>query len=81
MSKFYGTVVGNANTAATRRGTSDIRVCAQSYDGSLITNLSYDRDKNLMVSIEYADDSATYGRTLFYGTMDALLAKLGGDKA
>lgn len=40
MSKFYGTVVVQARTDATRRGGRDIRVCAQSWDGSIITRLS-----------------------------------------
>ena len=70
MSKFYGTVVGSANTPATRRGFEDIKVCAQSWEGSVITRMIYDKDGNLIVEIQVSDDSSTYGRTVFYGTLD-----------
>lgn len=75
MSKFYGTVVGSADTVATRRGFHDIKTAAQSWDGSIITRLWY-KDDTLMVDIEHSSDSSTYGRTVFSGTVDELLKKL-----
>lgn len=76
MSKFYGQVLGSANTSASRRGYRNIKVSAQSYDGSLITFLSYDENGKLCVDLDYNEDSSMYGRTVFSGTMDELLAKL-----
>lgn len=76
MSKFYGTVVGQARTDATRRGGRDIRVCAQSWDGSIITRLSYNDKDELMVELQYHETSNTYGKTVFYGTIGELLQKL-----
>ena len=76
MSKFYGTVVGMARTDATRRGGRDIRVCAQSYDGSLITRLTYNEHDELCVELQYHETSNTFGKTVFKGTMDELLRKL-----
>lgn len=73
MSKFYGTVIGAASTDATRRGHSDIKVSAQSWDGSVITRLWYNTNGDLMVDLEHSDGSSTYGRTLFSGTMDEFL--------
>ena len=76
MSKFYGTVVGMAKTDATRRGGRDIRVCAQSWDGSLVTRLSYNDKDELCVELQYHESSNTFGKTVFKGTMDELLKKL-----
>ena len=77
MSKFYGTVDGSENrTDATRCGHRYIHVSAQSWDGSLITRMNYDRDDRLYVKLEYSDTSSTCGRTIFTGTMDELLKKL-----
>ena len=41
----------------------------QSYDGSVITYMSYDND-NLMVEICVSDYSSSYGSRIFYGTFD-----------
>lgn len=60
MSKFYGTVIGQANTCGTRRGSTDIRTAAQSYDGSIITKLYYDDNEVLKVRIGYSENSDTY---------------------
>lgn len=76
MSAFYGTVLGSAYTPATRRGTRDITVAAQSWNGSVITRLTYNKDGDLMVDLQTSDDSATCGRTLFYGTFDELKERL-----
>jgi hypothetical protein len=77
MSAFYGMVQGNRGIA-TRGGSraSGFKSSAQSYDGSIITYLSYDKDDNLMVTIEASDCSACYGRTIFHGTYEEYINKL-----
>ena len=74
MAKFYGTIQG-ARGPATRLGHKSIKAAAQSYDGSVITELSYDEDK-LMVRVSTSKDSTTYGSTIFYGTFDEFVNKL-----
>ena len=59
MSKFYGTVIGASSTCGTRRGHYDIRVSAQSWDGSVITTLDYDSDEKLRVRIGTNEGSST----------------------
>lgn len=76
MSKFYGTVIGSADTAATRRGSDSIKVAAQSWDGSIITKLRYNKNGDLMVQIEHAEGSETIGRTIFDGTINEYINKL-----
>lgn len=78
MSKFYGQVIGSAKTNASRRGTRNIITTAQSWDGSLITEMYYSEDGKLMVRLEHAESSSICGYTVFHGTMDELLAKLKG---
>lgn len=79
MSAFYGMVQGNRGSA-TRGGSraSGFKASAQSYDGSIVTRLSYNKDNELMVTIEVAEDSACYGKTIFYGTFKEYIAKLQG---
>jgi hypothetical protein len=77
MSKFYGSVQGNRG-AATRGGYSLIKTSAQSYDGSVITYLSYDEDK-LMVEVCVSDRSSSYGSRIFYGTFEEFVNKLKED--
>ena len=74
MSKFYGSVQGNRG-AATRGGHSMIKTSAQSYNGSVITYLSYDEDK-LMVEVCVSDESSSYGKRIFYGTFEEFKTKL-----
>ena len=73
MSKFYGMVRGNRG-AATRGGSanSGFKATAQSFDGSVITCLDYDKNNNLKVSIELSDYSNTYGDVAFSGTFEEL---------
>ena len=77
MSAFYGMVQGNRGSA-TRGGSraSGFKSSVQSYDGSIITYLSYDKDDNLMVTVEASDVSACYGRQIFYGTYEEYIKKL-----
>ena len=75
MARFYGQVVGD-RSAATRCGHRRIKAAAQSYDGSVITQLTYKEDGTLMVSIEIAEGSFSYGNTGFYGTMEEFKSKL-----
>lgn len=80
MSKFYGTVIGDRQTTnATRRGWQSIRTAAQSWDGSIVTELTY-RGNDLMVEIRYADTSTTVGDRQFYGTVNEFLSRLKGDR-
>ena len=76
MSNFYGTVHGDASqTDGTRRGFRSIKVAAQSRDGSVITSMHY-HGNDLMVGLDFSDDSSTYGQSLFYGTFQELKNKL-----
>lgn len=70
---------GSAKTTASRCGTLDsgIRVSAQSYDGSIISDLWYcgdNSDSALMLELNVSDDSAgvtdDYTENLYFGTFD-----------
>ena len=74
MAKFYGSIQGNRGEA-TRMGHSSIKSSVRSYDGSVITYLSYDEDK-LMVEVCVSNESSAYGRRIFYGTFEEYIAKL-----
>ena len=82
MSKFYGTVKGASQTAATRCGTSLMKASVQSYDGSIIIYMSYDKDRDnpkeekLMVEICVSKESSSYGSRIFYGTFEEFINKL-----
>lgn len=75
MAQFYGQVRGMSDTTASRRGGRDIRVSAQSWNGSLITIMHYNGDE-LMVELQMNDGSEFSGVTVFYGTFEELRAKL-----
>jgi hypothetical protein len=77
MAKFYGSIQGNRG-AATRMGHQSIKASVQSYDGSVITELSYNEEGQLLVDVSVAkDESTSYrGTRLFYGTLDEFIAKL-----
>jgi hypothetical protein len=75
MSKFYGSVLGH-HSPVTRTGHHSIKTTAQSYDGSVITELSYNMDNQLMVSISVDKGSVTHGRQIFFGTFDEYIDKL-----
>ena len=77
MSRFYGQVIGAAETVGTRRGHQDIKVSAQSWDGSVITRLYY-KDDELMCDIQIGDSSTAYGYTYFNGTLEELKKRLRG---
>lgn len=74
MSKFYGMVQGSRGPA-TRGGHRFIKTSAQSYDGSVQTELSYDGDE-LMVRVSTTPESSCYGSTIFYGTFEEFVNKL-----
>jgi hypothetical protein len=74
MSKLYGSIQGNRG-AATRMGHSLIKSSVQSYDGSVITYMSYDKDQ-LMVEVCVSNESSSYGRRIFYGTFDECISKI-----
>ena len=78
MSKFYGSIQGNRG-AATRGGSqaSGIKASVQSYDGSVITELSYNDEGQLMVEVSVArNESSAYGHRVFYGTLDEFYNKI-----
>lgn len=71
MSKFYGTVGDpfSRTSNGTRCGHSGIFAAAQSYDGSIITELQY-VDDELHISVRYSQGSSNYrGSTIYEGTM------------
>lgn len=78
MAKFYGQISGSANTTATRRGSakSGIKASVQSWDGSVITELNENKDGETIVSVSFSNDSSSYGREVFRGTISELVAKL-----
>lgn len=79
MSKLYGSIQG-CRGAATRCGTSLMKASVQSYDGSVITYMSYDKNSsdedNLMVEVCVSKESSAYGRRIFYGTFEEFVNKL-----
>lgn len=79
MSTFYGSLRGNRGTA-TRCGSrnSGIKVSAQSWNGSVVTELSYNDQDELMVDISVSDASSSYGNRIFYGTFEEYVKKLKG---
>lgn len=80
MSKFYG-MAGeddSKHTNATRRGFSNIRASAQTYEGSLIAIAEEDKDGEIRFRIQVAkDDSSSIGHTVFCGSLEELIDKLG----
>lgn len=78
MSKFYGTVRdpwGGRGTG-TRCGHRGIRTTAQSFDGSVIVDMSYGDGGKLEVEVEVAEGSATFGETVFSGGLEELVEAL-----
>ena len=75
MATFYGQISGNRGTGS-RLGTkaSGLTVSAQSWDGSVITQLSYDSKDTLKVKLSIDDGSSFYGETMFNGTLEELKA-------
>ena len=51
MANFYGTVKGRASSLATREGSDSIRSSAQSWNGSVVVELEYNRAGELQVEI------------------------------
>lgn len=78
MSKFYGMVQGSRGPA-TRCGHRSIKTSCQSYNGSVITELSYNENNELMVEVSVGkSESTSYGSLLFRGTFNEFVEKLGG---
>ena len=73
MAKFYGSIQGNKG-AVTRMGSSCIKSSVQSWDGSLISCMSYNGDK-LMLELSVSKGSASCGKTIFYGTFEEFVNK------
>ena len=62
----------------TRCGSQFIKSSVQSYDGSVITELSYSHEGQLMLEVTVCkDESTSYrGNRVFKGTLDEFIAKL-----
>lgn len=77
MSTFYATIHGNRGSA-TRQGSrvSGIKAAAQSWNGSVITELNYNDKDELMVDVSVSDGSSSYGSRIFYGTFEEFKQKL-----
>ena len=74
MATFYGMIEGSRGSV-TRTGTkaSGFKAAAQSYDGSVVVRLRYNKEDKLIVDIETADDSTSFfTETNFSGTLDEL---------
>lgn len=84
MATFYGQVFGNGRTSATRSGTYDsgLRTSAQSFKGSVIVELTQPEDEDgnreLMVEVQVNSNTASRGKSLFYGTLEEFCKRLGG---
>lgn len=77
MSKFYGVVMGDmSQTNATRRGSNHIKTSAQSFNGSVQTELSYDSDGRLIVTVSVCEGTGYSGIIIFCGTFDEFKRKL-----
>ena len=77
MARFYGQVEGQASTVATCRGSDYIKVSAQSWNGSLITDMKY-KGEQLIIRLQIDDGSSPYGETYFIGTLQQLKDRLAG---
>ena len=76
MSAFYGMIQGNRGEA-TRGGSraSGFKSTCQSYDGSVITRMSYDHEDKLRIRIDLSDGSSFGGwdsREYFDGSLEDL---------
>lgn len=74
MASFYGTINDPySNTKEVSKvGHKGIKACARSYHGSVITELSYNDNNELMVEISLDNDSSTKGTRMFKGTFEEL---------
>ena len=75
--RAYEQVLRNDKTNATRRGFQHIKAAVQSWDGSIITRLTY-KGADLMIEVQYSDTSETTGESLFYGTVADFVKLLKG---
>lgn len=83
MATFYGQVFGSAKTSASRGGTyaSGLRTFAQSYEGSVIVELTLPEDgdgNRELIEVQVNSNTASRGKSLFYGTLDEFCQKVGG---
>lgn len=74
MAKFYGSLQGNKG-AVTRMGNSMIKSSVQSWNGSLISCMTYEGDK-LMLELCVSEGSSSSGRTIFHGTFEEFINKI-----
>lgn len=79
MATYYGQVLGNRETPATRTGSkqSGIQASVQSWDGSVILWLR-EVDGENRLQIEVNKDSKFSGTRIFDGTIEELAIALAG---
>ena len=77
MATFYGSLKGSRGET-TRCGThnSGIRSSVQSWEGSVVSELSYNEKDELMVTIKVSTGSSSCGTQIFYGTFGEFVNKL-----
>lgn len=78
MATFYGQVEGRARTVASREGSdaSRIKASVQSWDGSIITELYYQKQhpNNLYIKVSYDNGSSFYGHRVWEGSVSDFVA-------
>lgn len=74
MSALYGTVIGQARTAANRRGSREITAAVRSWDGSVtVTMRKPTKDSPPEVTIEISEGSKVGGRAVWRGPLASLM--------
>lgn len=76
MAKFFATAWGDRGPVH-RTSNHSMTTACQSYDGSIITELSYDKETGkLMVDISTSEDKTIYGKRLWYGSFEDFVKQL-----
>lgn len=83
MSKYYGSMTGyhknsDRDVKNNVRGFTGVRTAARTYEGSLITVARDDDDGGVIWELEYSDETAKYGDTIWSGRLEELVDKLKG---
>lgn len=72
MSRFYGQIVSNRKPA-TKCGYDFIKTSSQSYDGSIICELTYDQNDKLQVYLGSNEGSSSFSsKKLYQGSFEDL---------
>lgn len=81
MSKFYGqtrgyTKNGSSRTTASRTGSEGIRSSVQSYEYSIILDLRYSKNNEMLLTVEGNNTTAFYGECLYNDTAEKFIKLL-----